>query len=69
MALKYLQEYINREKHKFKIIFSDKNVIRKEFNIHKENEHISMLFTGRVIGIYPFNMNIAINYVEIILNI
>lgn len=69
MALKYLQEYINREKHKFKIIFSDKNVIRKEFNIHKENEHISMLFTGRVIGIYPFNKNIAINYAEIILNI
>jgi len=69
MALKYLQEYINRENHKFKIIFSDKNVIRKEFNIHKENEHISMRFTGRVIGIYPFNMNITINYVKIILNI
>lgn len=69
IALKYLQEYINMEKHKFQIIFSDKSVIRKEFNIRKENEHISMRFTGRVNGIYPFNMNIAINYSEIILHI
>lgn len=69
VAIKYLQKYINKEKQQFNITFSDKSVIRKDFNIVGGNEHILMCFTGRVNGIYPFNMNIAINYAEIILNI
>jgi len=68
-AMSYLKDYINEKKQKFNITFSDKSVLRKEFTIFKENEKISMLFIGRVVGIYPFSMNIAINYSEILLYI
>ncbi|MGO4694434.1 toll/interleukin-1 receptor domain-containing protein [Paenibacillus sp. 2TAB26] len=63
-AMSLFKKYINKNKKTFHITFSDKSVHRKEFKISANNEVIFCSFTGRVNGIYPFGMDISINYAE-----
>ncbi|MDY8045214.1 toll/interleukin-1 receptor domain-containing protein [Paenibacillus polymyxa] len=63
-AMSLFKKYINKNKKTFNITFSDSSVYRKEFKISANNEIIHCRFTGRVNGIYPFGMDISINYTE-----
>lgn len=69
LAIKNLKKYITENTQEFKIIFSNKLVYRKDFSIVDQNENISVRLTSRVIGIYPFGMNIDVNYMGILMNI
>ena len=68
-AMKLFSSYLKKNKQDFHIVFSDKSVLRKEFAISTSNEKIEGRFTGRVNGIFPFGMNVSINYEEILTQI